>query len=564
VTQTVSDVTPRTQYTASGGQTAFSVPFEFQANSDVVCYVNGALTTAYTLTGAGVSGGGTLTFTSGRTAGDIVTILRDMPINRDETRYVSYGPLPGVTLEEDFVAQTMRMQQLERDLTFAIRGALTESLSGSDFALPTVASRKGKFLKFSSSTGAVEVADVSTTVGAISQSIIGTLLYPQSSAEAAAGITPTNYQYAPGNVDRYGTYTNSSTDFSTAVQAAFTLSQSHVATFTPFRTYRCNSNLSIPGHGAQIEGNYCTLDLFGSGNNIDFATVAGVYNVGCKVRRLNVNVNTASATGIRARCSHSTFFDVYVTLKAAAANAAGWELKGDEASGTGPYYNTFINCSEQGQGSGQTGKAFTAIAPNYRGPNANTFIGGRAGQLATAWSICGSGNNIFGPTVEGCTTAFDHIAGAANKCVQNLISGYYSENNTTVFKYASGANYNGRQGGFITGVTTIVNDSGANNWALDSNSDWKTPNGKIDLREGSASYDPPNLAAGATTTTTVTVTGAALGDLAMAAFSSDLSGLTINADVSAANTVRVRLTNPTAGAIDLPAGTLYARAWKRA
>ena len=35
---TISDTEPRVQYTASSGQTAFSVPFEFFTTSDIKVY----------------------------------------------------------------------------------------------------------------------------------------------------------------------------------------------------------------------------------------------------------------------------------------------------------------------------------------------------------------------------------------------------------------------------------------------------------------------------------------------------------------------------------------------
>jgi hypothetical protein len=79
---------------------------------------------------------------------------------------------------------------------------------------------------------------------------------------------------------------------------------------------------------------------------------------------------------------------------------------------------------------------------------------------------------------------------------------------------------------------------------------------------GSATYDPANLADGAGATTTVTVTGAALGDFAQASFSNDLQGITLTAWVSAANTVSVRFQNESGGALDLASGTLRARAFK--
>ena len=68
----ISDTSPRVQYTATGGQTTFTVPFEFFADGDLTVIKtaasNGADTTLtltaspssatqYSVTGAGVSGG---------------------------------------------------------------------------------------------------------------------------------------------------------------------------------------------------------------------------------------------------------------------------------------------------------------------------------------------------------------------------------------------------------------------------------------------------------------------------------------------------------------------------
>jgi hypothetical protein len=79
---------------------------------------------------------------------------------------------------------------------------------------------------------------------------------------------------------------------------------------------------------------------------------------------------------------------------------------------------------------------------------------------------------------------------------------------------------------------------------------------------GSATYDPAGLADAEGATTTVTVTGAALGDFATASFSLDLQGITVTAWVSATNTVSVRFQNESGGAVDLASGTLRAKVQK--
>lgn len=79
----------------------------------------------------------------------------------------------------------------------------------------------------------------------------------------------------------------------------------------------------------------------------------------------------------------------------------------------------------------------------------------------------------------------------------------------------------------------------------------------------SVTYDPPSLADGAGVTTTVTCTGAALGDFALPSFSLDLQHITVTAYVSATDTVSVRFQNESGGTTDLSSGTLRVRVWKQ-
>ncbi len=75
----------------------------------------------------------------------------------------------------------------------------------------------------------------------------------------------------------------------------------------------------------------------------------------------------------------------------------------------------------------------------------------------------------------------------------------------------------------------------------------------------SKTWDPASIANGASATTTVTVTGATLGDFVVPSFSLSLGGLSLSAYVSATDTVTVVLTNNTGGPVDLGSGTLYVK-----
>lgn len=76
--------------------------------------------------------------------------------------------------------------------------------------------------------------------------------------------------------------------------------------------------------------------------------------------------------------------------------------------------------------------------------------------------------------------------------------------------------------------------------------------------------DAPSLAAGASSSiSTVTITGAELGDFVKASMNIDMQGVSIIAWVSAADTVKYLFRNNTGGTIDLGSGTLYLRVEKR-
>lgn len=81
---------------------------------------------------------------------------------------------------------------------------------------------------------------------------------------------------------------------------------------------------------------------------------------------------------------------------------------------------------------------------------------------------------------------------------------------------------------------------------------------------GSATYDTASLVDGAGATTTITVTGAVLGDFVLVSFGVDLQGISVTAYVSAADTVSVRIQNESGGTLDLASTTVRALVLPRA
>lgn len=118
----INDITPREQFTASGGQTVFNTLFTADATTDINVYARAAgvepndvtqlvSTADYTVTFIGATATTRVTFSVGRTAGDIITIARNTPSDR-ENLYINTNFTPSM-LNQDFGLLTLIDQQNE-------------------------------------------------------------------------------------------------------------------------------------------------------------------------------------------------------------------------------------------------------------------------------------------------------------------------------------------------------------------------------------------------------------------------------------------------------------------
>lgn len=120
----VNDTTPSVQYTATAAQTTFAYPFEIFEDADIKVYqvADGVdpddttdlltLTTHYTVTNAGVTGGGDIVLVTGATVDDVITIKRDLAVKRT-TDYQNLGDLASTSLNDDLDKLVMMVQQNE-------------------------------------------------------------------------------------------------------------------------------------------------------------------------------------------------------------------------------------------------------------------------------------------------------------------------------------------------------------------------------------------------------------------------------------------------------------------
>ena len=186
MTINIANNDPRINYTATAGQTVFTVPFEFFDNTDIKVYIEGTLktiTTHYTVSG-GNGSTGTVTLGTGATLNDEVTLVRDVPMERTTDLTSSYN---GSSIDAQLDRIVAQIADLDDKASRTIQINDYELASG--LLLPALDNRKGKTIQFNTSTGALEVgptgADL-TAIGSVT-SEIATLASISSDITTVAG-----------------------------------------------------------------------------------------------------------------------------------------------------------------------------------------------------------------------------------------------------------------------------------------------------------------------------------------------------------------------------------------
>jgi len=140
----LSSTINRISYSGNGATLAFSFPYYFLADEDLVVIsrvtasgveTTKTLTTDYTVTGEGVPAGGTVTMLVAPATGTTLTIYRD-PAKTQDLNLVENEPLPAEELEERLDKQMMVSQRLSDRIDRAFR--LTDGYAATlDTQLPT-------------------------------------------------------------------------------------------------------------------------------------------------------------------------------------------------------------------------------------------------------------------------------------------------------------------------------------------------------------------------------------------------------------------------------------------
>ena len=189
--------TPRNTYTATGGQTVFTIGFEFFATGDIKVFRNGSALT-FNASPSSVSqfsvqgtsnasdsayefgAGGTITLGAGATADDSIVIVRDIVVERT-TDFTPAASFDVTALNTQLDVLMAMMAEREESTSRSIRLPLAETTTGFDMQLPVKASRANKILEFDAD------GDPACSITATNLSALGTITSDISAVAAVAG-----------------------------------------------------------------------------------------------------------------------------------------------------------------------------------------------------------------------------------------------------------------------------------------------------------------------------------------------------------------------------------------
>lgn len=414
MTISISDNNPRIAYTATAGQTAFTVPFEFFSDSDLNVYINETLqtiTTHYTVSG-GSGSTGTVTLTSGATLNDKVVITRDVTLERT-TDFPSSGPFQVSSLNTELDKIIAMIADLE-DL--ASRGiTLADSDTVVSVTLPNVTGRAGKVLAFNATTGAVEAGPTITDTQTVAQI--------SSDISTVAGIS-SNVTTVAGDASDIGTVAGISSEITSVAGKASLITSDFVADLNTLGTAAIVEDLNILGTADVVS------DLDTAATNIT------------AIQNASTNANTATTKASEAATSASNALTSENNAATSETNAA-----------------TSATAASASQTAAANSAAALAAAldgfdDKYLGTMADTDTASSASTTAT-WTLGGStltvadatgievGQNVSATgipnqanvlSIDGTSVTISHVATAAGSGAAVTFQGYgvYGAFNSTI------------------------------------------------------------------------------------------------------------------------------------
>lgn len=481
------------QYT-SVGELIFIYDFPILSEDELsvsIDQVDQLLGTHYTVQGVGDAGGGTITFLSATTAGELITIWQDMPMERLTGFATGAATLMGADLNTEFARQVRHDQQLRREIGAALRLAPDDPQGGQDMLIPTQTTRAGKVLAFDASGAPTTLTLVSNEDASLRADLASTAVskgwllvaVTKNDAEINAGLTIVNAHYLAGNVLRYGAVGDGVANDTVALQAALKIAHLYPMYLPQTDAfYKITAKLELPAEaGVKIWGD-------GAASIIRQATAGASGIVNNNGTRHGSYLFKDFLIGVDGAISGGVAFDLENITDSHFSNVAVWADDATQGFRTGWRFYSSVgggalrNYNEDCDV--RTDVNAAAVGVLYAGDsgfssNSNRWIGGQIrADSGTGVSIPYNGpdstgvsnQNVIETTFEGSTAVGVSIEGVpgAGSIQNNVVRFSRFEGVTTAIAMGEGSRDNVSFANFYSsGVTPYSKHADSKNKYLD-------------------------------------------------------------------------------------------------
>jgi hypothetical protein len=395
---TISSTTVRNSYSGDNSTTTFSYTFKIFADSDIQVIIRSAngtettktITTHYTVTGAGNSGGGSVIFTSGNipTSTQTVVLRRNIP-QTQAIDYIANDPFPAESHEEGLDRATMAIQQLQEELTRSIKLSKTNTMTSTEFSVGA-SDRANKILAFDTNGELAVTQELGTNRGNWSSGVTfnardivkdssNNNVYLCNTTHTSTGTTPISSNADVAKWDLI-------VDAAAATNAANNASN-HASNSSNFANNSSNSANTSANHSA---------------NSSNFANNSSNSANASAANAAGVSANANAAANSAANSSN------FANNSSNSANSAS-----NHSSNSSNFANNSSNSANSSSNFANTSEVYSLTSANHSA-NSSNFANNSSNSANTSANHSANSSNFANNSSNSANTSANHASNSSN------------------------------------------------------------------------------------------------------------------------------------------------------